>query len=241
MFANANVANEALVLWPCEHSKQRVASGLLGLDLMVDAGFAQLLMACRDAGIGVISGCEDACGHGHAKVLFDEREDARAFLALCYDSLVEGDLRVDIEPLDSEGKAFIAVTFPSGAIAAITERVLRARGACHDAIAIHYVNDSGWMHTHGMDAHGLPELEIRDVPAYLAVGADWLLQQVCDYMLCTGTHINAGETMSVSAGTVFTFIEPEPMPGKEDHYDMERLQIVDLESTCDCCGGSALS
>jgi hypothetical protein len=241
MSVNANDANEALVLWPCEHPKQRVTSRLPGLNLMADAGLAPLLTACRDAGISVISGCEDACGHGHAKALFDEREDARAFLILCYDSLAEGEFHVDIESHDDEGTAFIVVTFPTREIAAIAERVRRARGACDDAIAIHYVTHLGWLHTHGMDAHGLPELEMRLVPAYLADAAAGLLQQVCDSMLRRGTHVEAGETMEVSEVSRFRFIKPEALLGGEDHYDMERLQIVDLEPTCDGCGGSALS
>ncbi len=104
-----------------------------------------------------------------------------------------------------------------------------------EAISIQYVIDSGWLHTHGMDAEGLPELEMRHVPAFLADAAAGLLRQVCGYMLESGTSIRADETMSTSPRTRFKFVKPEPMPGEEGHYESERLQIVDHEPVCDCC------
>ena len=107
-----------------------------------------------------------------------------------------------------------------------------------DSIQIDFVTDYGWPHTHGMAEKGLPELEIRGVPSFLAPAAAALLNDVCDYMLRTGKRVKAGETMS-SSGAVFRFVAPEPMPGNEEHYEVERLQIVDVAPPCDCCGHSS--
>jgi hypothetical protein len=106
----------------------------------------------------------------------------------------------------------------------------------HSGPSVEYVIGPGWLHTHGMDAAGLPELEMRHVPAFLAEAAAGLLREVCDYMLETGRRIESGHTMSTSSRTRFKFVTPEPMQGDEDHYESERLQIVDHEPLCDCCG-----
>lgn len=51
---------------------------------------------------------------------------------------------------------------------------------------IHWVTNGehtkGWVHTHGMDEHGPPELEIWDIPNFLAEDAARLLKHVCKYM-----------------------------------------------------------
>jgi hypothetical protein len=105
----------------------------------------------------------------------------------------------------------------------------------NDKIKLHWIISTGWVHTHGMDALGLPELEVRHVPGFLAEPAARLLKEVCLYMRETGKIVRAGETMCVSERTRFQFVAPEPMPGEEDHYATERLQIVDIEPICDCC------
>jgi hypothetical protein len=103
-------------------------------------------------------------------------------------------------------------------------------------IQIEYILGSGWVHTHGMDAAGMPELEVRHVPAFLAEAAADLLNRVCDYMLRTGKRIRHGETMQTSPRTHVRFVCPEPMPENEDHYAVERLQVLDIEPDCSCCG-----
>lgn len=94
-----------------------------------------------------------------------------------------------------------------------------------------------WIHTHGMNVLNLPELEIRGVPAFLTEAAARLLRSVCDYMIESGVAVKPGENMAVSDRTIFSFIKPAPIPGQEGHYEVERLQIVELDRhTCDGCG-----
>lgn len=100
-----------------------------------------------------------------------------------------------------------------------------------------WVLGTGWVHSHGMDRYGLPELEVRNVPDFLAEAAARLLRHVCNYMLDSGRTVRAEETMATSPNTRFRFVRPEPMPGMESHYETERLQIVDVEGVCGCCGG----
>jgi hypothetical protein len=97
----------------------------------------------------------------------------------------------------------------------------------------------GWVHTHGMDAHGYPEIEVRGVPDFLGESVVALIRHVCNYMLDEEVRIKPGETMEISPRTRFRLIKPDPLPGEEDHYDVERLQIVDVEQVCDCCGQSS--
>jgi hypothetical protein len=104
-----------------------------------------------------------------------------------------------------------------------------------DVVRIDHVIGSGWIHTHGMQVEGYPELEMRAVPLFLAKPASELLYDVCDYMLRTGRRVKAGETMA-SSGAVLKFVRPEPMPSCENHYQVERLQIVDVGASCHCCG-----
>ena len=54
---------------------------------------------------------------------------------------------------------------------------------CSDkyGVDIHCVIGAGWVHTHGMDRHGLPELEVRGVPGLLFEYAGNVLNEVCAY------------------------------------------------------------
>ena len=94
----------------------------------------------------------------------------------------------------------------------------------------------GWVHTHGMDRLGLPELEMRDVPGFLAESAAALLEHICDYMIDSGKKVSVGETMAVSKRTTFRFVKAEPIPGHDNHYETERWQIVEVECQCAECG-----
>ena len=74
------------------------------------------------------------------------------------------------------------------------------------------------------------------MPDFLAESAAALIQRVCNYMLEQAVCIKPGETMATSPRTRFRLIKAEPFPGAEDHYTVERLQIVDVEHVCECCG-----
>ena len=94
----------------------------------------------------------------------------------------------------------------------------------------------GWVHSHGMDQHGLPELEMRNVPAFLVEAAAHILREVCNYMIDSGNKVSLGETMAVSDRTAFHFAKAEPILGQENHYEAERWQIVEVQGRCEECG-----
>jgi len=106
-----------------------------------------------------------------------------------------------------------------------------------ERIQIHWItsgeNTKGWMHTHGMDQHGLPELEVRGVPGFLAESAASLLRNACDYMLTSGREVHLGEVMATSERTRFRFVKSQPIPGEEEHYAVERWQIVEVDVPCE--------
>lgn len=108
------------------------------------------------------------------------------------------------------------------------------------AIEVHVVTDGeqtrGWIHTHGMAAHGQPELEMRHVPLFLAPVAVAVLRSICRYMLTSPNPILAGQTM-LQGEVPIRFITPDPFPGDEEHYRHPRLQIIDIDAACDCCSG----
>lgn len=94
----------------------------------------------------------------------------------------------------------------------------------------------GWVHTHGMDRLGLPDLEMRNVPGFLAESAAKILREVCNYMADSGKKVSVGEAMATSERTVFRFVTAEPIPGQENHYETERWQIIEVECQCEECG-----
>jgi hypothetical protein len=109
-------------------------------------------------------------------------------------------------------------------------------------VLIHWVTSGestgGWVHTHGMCAHGLPELEIRNVQGFLGEQAAKLLRHVSDYMLGSGNEVLLGQTMATSDRTRFRFIKDCPIPGEEDHYEVERWRLVEVSVHCDECGAT---
>jgi hypothetical protein len=111
-----------------------------------------------------------------------------------------------------------------------------ATGSPEKRFAIDWVIGTGWIHTHGMAERGYPDVEVRGVPDFLAEEAAELIGTVCSYMLDKAVCIKPGETMATSPRTRFRLIKPEPFPCAEDHYAVERLQIVDVEHVCECCG-----
>lgn len=108
-----------------------------------------------------------------------------------------------------------------------------------DNIAIEWVIDNGWIHTHGLSELGYPELEVRDAPSYLAEPAADLLRQIFEYMIDSKTRIKPGETMATSPRTRFRLVQAVPIEGDEDHYLVERLTVAEHGAVCECCGASA--
>jgi hypothetical protein len=97
----------------------------------------------------------------------------------------------------------------------------------------------GWVHSHGMDRLGLPELEMRNVPAFLVEAAAKILRGVCNYMIESGNKVSVGETMALSERTAFRFLKADPIPGQDNHYETERWQIVEVECQCAECGATS--
>jgi hypothetical protein len=106
---------------------------------------------------------------------------------------------------------------------------------------LHAVAEQGWIHTHGLDKLGLPELEMLDVPGFLMEAAAGLLHHVADYLCKPHSPVLVGQTMQTSEHTRFRFVRgsedwlPELEPGQADHYAVERWRIVDVEVRCACC------
>lgn len=101
-------------------------------------------------------------------------------------------------------------------------------------IVIHLVSDSpkGWAHTHGLAKHGLPELEIRDVPLFLGPAASRILNQVANHMLHAEEPIKLGDTMAIGSEAVrFAF---EKLPLLDESHSEERWTLTDapLRGAC---------
>ncbi len=118
----------------------------------------------------------------------------------------------------------------------------KVTGSGGGRVQFHHVTNGstkGWVHTHGMDQFGLPELEMRAVPGFLVESAARILTSACDYMIDSAKKVSAGETMALSDHTVFQFVKADPIPGAEEHYEAERWQIVEVERLCECCQAKA--
>ncbi len=113
----------------------------------------------------------------------------------------------------------------------------RARIELHNVFG--NVEAGHWLHTHGMAERGLPELEIRGVPSYLADFAGRALRQVCEYMQEPGVKVRLGETMQIGPNSVVRFEKLPPITGSEDHYEVERWAFAPVGMTCAECGESA--
>jgi hypothetical protein len=111
-----------------------------------------------------------------------------------------------------------------------------------DVMYTHQVGDGparGWVHTHGLAALGLPELEIRGVPLLLGRQAAALLEGIADYMLNeAGKPVLAGHKMRLNE-SMFQLIEgaPNDAAGYDSgHYGagVTRLTLVDMEGAHSC-------
>lgn len=84
-----------------------------------------------------------------------------------------------------------------------------------------------WIHTHGLVTYGYPELEIRNLPVFMFHEGARLLNQLGQYMIDNKVGFKAGENMQIGDGRFIRFWEPPPFPSAQDHYEVERLAIVD--------------
>jgi len=107
-----------------------------------------------------------------------------------------------------------------------------------EATDVHIVSSGketkGWVHTHGLSKHGLPELEIRGVPLFLADDAVRLINDISDYLLNSGKEVKVGQTMQLGPMCIIRFQTSIPIIGDEEHFKTERWEIVDaMTGRCD--------
>lgn len=110
-------------------------------------------------------------------------------------------------------------------------------------IAVHQITSGpakGWVHTHGLDAHGKPELEIRGVPLFLGGAATGLLNELADYLLNDGATFAPGELVAWGRRSIqLREARPDEEAGyAADHYRTPRLVLVDPPvdaCACDEC------
>jgi hypothetical protein len=109
-------------------------------------------------------------------------------------------------------------------------------------IELHLVSDGpskGWLHTHGLAAHGKPELEIRNVPLFLGPLAAGLLNDFADYLLNDATApLLADQLVQIGRSTMQVVARGPDEPAGYDaaHYERGvRLTLVDPPPTgCEC-------
>ncbi len=110
-------------------------------------------------------------------------------------------------------------------------------------IVVHLVTDGpakGWLHTHGLDAHGKPELEIRDVPLFLGSAGTGLLNDLADHLLNDAASLVAGELVAWGRSSIQVLeARPDDEAGYDAaHYRTTRLVLVDPPGdacACDEC------
>jgi hypothetical protein len=120
----------------------------------------------------------------------------------------------------------------------------RARLDPKREVELHHVTDwpaRGWLHTHGLAARGLPELEIRNVPLFLGKAAAGVLNDFADYLLNEATApLLAGQLVRLGHYSVQVVAgQPNPTAGYDpEHYADIRLGVVDapeMECACEEC------
>jgi len=93
------------------------------------------------------------------------------------------------------------------------------------AIDVHHILGGpthGWVHTHGLAQLGLPELEIRGVPAFLGAAASRLLVEVANHL---------AEGKDTAEAGVLIQLDKQPAIrldalGPTDDYDADHFQAV---------------
>lgn len=95
-----------------------------------------------------------------------------------------------------------------------------------------------WMHTAGLVEFGLPELELRDVPALYLGGAGDVLNRWGYYMVTLGQVIKAGERIAADGPIPLTLIatgSPDPFWWKRG-ITCIRLDVEAVHGRCEVCG-----
>lgn len=107
---------------------------------------------------------------------------------------------------------------------------------------------TGWVHTHGMDTYGLPELEIRDVhPIFMMVDAGLTLNHIAQYMVDGLANrggakpIKLGQNMGLGQGVFVSFKRSEPINPDDknenaSHFQTERWEVIDVPGALKCVG-----
>jgi hypothetical protein len=111
-------------------------------------------------------------------------------------------------------------------------------------VVLHHVTDGparGWLHTHGLAAHGMPELELRDVPLFLGRAGAGLLNELAAYLLNDAPKPFAAGDLIQSGASRILLVEgrPNARGGYDDgHYRELRLVLIDPPDdgcACDEC------
>lgn len=89
----------------------------------------------------------------------------------------------------------------------------------------------GWVHTHGLAVLGLPELEIRGVPAFLGTAASRLLVDVANHLAHGQVDPLPGATLTLDRYPQMRLELLGPGAGYDaDHYGDTRLCLVDASA-----------
>lgn len=114
-----------------------------------------------------------------------------------------------------------------------------------DLVQIHLVTDGddtkGWIHTHGMDALGLPELEIKGIPLFMGTAACALLNEFGRYMM-ENPDRPVLEGQNIQMGPALFSVKECPRLSIDEgdgHYTVRRLELVDSPALIGHCHGVA--
>lgn len=97
-----------------------------------------------------------------------------------------------------------------------------------------------WMHTCGLSEFGLPELELRNVPALYVKGAGDVLNTWGYYMVVEGQVIKAGERLGEGGPVPLTLLatgSPDPFWWRRSEACI-RLEVEAVHGGCVVCGGT---
>lgn len=101
-------------------------------------------------------------------------------------------------------------------------------------VSIHCESYLDWFYTTGMSEYGLPELEMRNVPAFLEEAVKEVLMDICEELLDKCPPLQITDWLSFaepdisSANTIFVFRRSTPIPGHEEHYRAERWEVISV-------------
>ena len=118
----------------------------------------------------------------------------------------------------------------------------------HEHIVLHLVTTGeddgqlGWAHSHGMEKFNLPNLEIRGVPLFLGKACMGLINHVAQYMVdgqTEGWEVKLGEVMGTGPMATFKFVQLDPIPGAEPHFEHPMWALSDEPMRGLCAGHDA--